>query len=500
MEGDGDRATHLRYSGLLVFASKITTAFTGLYFMWILARNLTQQEFGGVYFINGVLAFFLFFSGVIPYWSSREVAVRKGGAYVSLLSNLFLSLPFTLVYLGLAGMFSAEGHVPYLAVLVAAPIISLTFLLSSTNGSINALNPASLAGTELAGDLLKIVLALFLVVSLKLGLVGAEASISAAYLASAVYSFRSLRKLAHENVMWDVRRVARWLSLSWLIAASSVVSYFYNGLDKFLLGLISEPALGAYGMALLLASQLNPVSSISTALYPHVLRAGGEDKKASRDLLALTLTFSVPMLFGLVFFSVPLLSVFSRKYAQLSALPLFSLAAAYFISSTFFSFLDSLIYGGERVDIGVRDLFRSKFFQGFLMQLVVLAVMIPVMWEAGLKFGALGMSIAVLIGALLKLLGRLLIAGKRASGVFPHRTFFNSLVSASLMSAVLVCLPHGRSLLVIAEVFLGAAIYFGLMYLLDRQFRGYAFYVRNKLVGSKRRRWGSARVERLLLS
>lgn len=466
----------LRYSGLVVFLSKVATAFTGLYFMWLLARNLTQSSFGGVYFINGTLAFFIFFAGVIPYWSTRDVATGRGGAYVSLTFNLVMSVPFLVMYVIMASYFAGQGHISDLALLAASPIIILTFTLSSMTSTINALSPQSLAGMELLGDIIKIVAAFFLVLSFRLGLVGAEISISAAYLTSVVYAYVKLRKIVHEKTMWDFQRIKKWLSLSWLVAFSAIISYFYGGLDKYFLGIISETELGTYAIALLLARQLNPVSSLSTALYPHILRAGGEDKKASRDVLALILIFSVPMVFGLIIFSSPLLSIFSKHYALVSKWPLLLLAIAYFISSSFFSFFDSLIYGSEKIELTSRQLFQSKFFQGLLMQATVLAVMAPVMWVLAVRFGAVGMAFAILIGSMLMLTGRIFIAGKRIRGIFPLDSFLRSVLSSIIMSFILLLLPRSHSYIIILDVFVAAVVYFASMYVIDKRVRAYSKY------------------------
>ncbi|MDP7975456.1 MAG: hypothetical protein ACP5UI_01935 [Thermoprotei archaeon] len=481
----GTGGIRLRYSGIFIFAAKLSTTITGLIFMWILARFLPQSGFGGVYFISGILLYFTFPASVVPYWAAREIAVGKGGAKTSLAFNLLLSIPFFLGFLLLSPLLAAKGDVPTVALLAASPMVPLTFAISSFNNTVGVVRPAQLAGRDLAGDLVKIGFAVALVVVMKFGLPGAELSLSSAYVASAAYLYRRYREIEGQESRAEWRRALKWVALSWVTLLTGALSSFYAGADKLLLGLISEQQLGAYGAALLLSSQLSAVSGLSSALYPYVLRSG-ELEKGTRQVGDLTLMFSIPMLFGLLTFGRQLLSVLSRHYgvASLSLLPM--LAAAYFITSSFYPLMDSVVLGSEKVDIAPRELRSSKFFGYLLLQALSLLVMLPIMWILALFYGALGMSVAVLAGAVLKLTGRFIIGKGKLKALFSPALAAKFITSSLLMSALLLILPSRGTMQVLLDVLMGAAVYFTVLIALDSGLRhtfvsGFRAFLRDEI-------------------
>ena len=62
------------YSGLFFFVVGIITILTGLVFMLIITRTLSQQEFGTWTLIMGLIVYVTIIEPIGSYWVTREIA------------------------------------------------------------------------------------------------------------------------------------------------------------------------------------------------------------------------------------------------------------------------------------------------------------------------------------------------------------------------------------------------------------------------------------------
>jgi hypothetical protein len=92
----------LKYSGLVVFASKLLSVATGLVFTLMIARNITTEEYGIFGNISDILGYFTLLAGVLPFWTARFVARdHAGSAKTGLISNMLISVISASIYLTL---------------------------------------------------------------------------------------------------------------------------------------------------------------------------------------------------------------------------------------------------------------------------------------------------------------------------------------------------------------------------------------------------------------
>ena len=94
------RDIRLQYTGYIIFAAKLIAVATGLIFQYMIARAATKPEYDIYFNLNDVLAYFTLLAGVVPFWVMRCVARGKEGATkTGLVTNLIISLIFTIAYL-----------------------------------------------------------------------------------------------------------------------------------------------------------------------------------------------------------------------------------------------------------------------------------------------------------------------------------------------------------------------------------------------------------------
>ena len=83
----------LRYSGLVVFTSRLISIAAGLAFVLMIIRNVAEEQFGIWGNLSDVLSYFILLSTVFPFWATRFVARKHAGsARTGLVANTLISI------------------------------------------------------------------------------------------------------------------------------------------------------------------------------------------------------------------------------------------------------------------------------------------------------------------------------------------------------------------------------------------------------------------------
>lgn len=69
-----DKGVRLRYSGLIIFSSRVLSTAVGLAFALIVVRRLSPVDYGLWQFIGALAPYFTLPSTSLPYWALRDVA------------------------------------------------------------------------------------------------------------------------------------------------------------------------------------------------------------------------------------------------------------------------------------------------------------------------------------------------------------------------------------------------------------------------------------------
>ena len=90
------------YSGLIGLAIGLSTVITGLIFILIVTRSLTQEELGTWGLIGGLITYVVILEPMISYWSTREIARDINSGKTAVISSGVFSIVGALAFLLIA--------------------------------------------------------------------------------------------------------------------------------------------------------------------------------------------------------------------------------------------------------------------------------------------------------------------------------------------------------------------------------------------------------------
>jgi len=351
----------LRLSGALMFAANLVGYLTGFLFTVFITRRLSEEEFGVWALIGSFITYSLLPFNLVGSWISRDAA--RGKRILSSAAALFLLLtPISIIIyfsiaLGSAAAINYDPGIIALGIIVLIPYILLTLGTAIQTGYA----PQNLGIARIIFEISKVAIAFYLVVTLRLGLLGAFLSLSIAYLLQATLLLKKSKPLFQ-------KQISRNLITKWVKGAPiNVIQALNNALavtDTVLIGLITGSAIATgYWQAAVTASTLVASSSLlMTGLAPRLLSGGSQ-----RDLdkvLDFTMMLAIPMLFGFLVLSKDILWILRPTYsAAWIAASLLAIRGVAGILSRL-GFLT--VFGTDEFDKGenvsLKDYFKSRIF------------------------------------------------------------------------------------------------------------------------------------------
>lgn len=405
----------LRFTGFISFAVRIGSLLTGLAFSIIVARRLSEEDFGAWAYVGRLVSYFAATASFVSFWAGRDAGRGRRPLKTALVGSGVMVVPLSLVYLAVVG-FSAHaiGRESWV-VMLGLMQLPVLHLLNTADGVSYGHRPTASAYALATFEVVKLLLALLMVHLLGLGLFGVFASISIAQMVQL-----SVLVYLQRDVMGGLNLgdFLRWLK-GFAIPLLGFVTGFVYGLDVFLGGVIYGSALplSYWQAALTIALVVSYYNNLVVGLYPALLSGGGS--REVEKVFRFAMMLGTPLLFGALFLGKDLLLLLRPAYAE-AAPVLYVLAVSYWIGGlgTLFS---SIVGGKEevdrRVDVSFQDYLKSKLFRytlialflsaGYVTAFSVVTVMArlggwgPVDTAYGWSYVHLGMSVAgVVIGYL----------------------------------------------------------------------------------------------------
>jgi len=460
----------LTYTGIKYFILRFIAYLIGIAFPIYVARLLPATEFGIYGFIASLWGVFDVFKNMIPFWAGRMIARGENLAKSSLISNFLISLPLSIIYLSLIPLYPSISNNYYSIYILSVLYLPITYPLAGLRAYISMRKTDKLGYEPIIFNLTKVSIGLIIVYLL--GLTGAIQTILFGYLLILIYYLKLSVKEFEERVEFE--RVIEWVKGSWYVLALSVSLVFYNNLPVLMLGFLNESSLGAYYAAVKVASWITLTTGLSVALTPRLLSEAGGMGDVERAL-SLLLMFSTPMLVGIFALNTGIIHLLGgRKYMD-ALIPLFLLALARYINVLATVGINTIL-GFEKFDkyfkVDLRELIRSDMLKVLFARylgLIVLAASIIILYPLYLIDG-LALSVLIASITLFIIVSAIFI---RKLGSLPRigGRLLKYSISSAIMGLIVYILPKYRSLLVILSVFIGAGIYFTVLYLIDREFR-----------------------------
>jgi len=349
------------YSGLLAFVVGLISVFTGLFFVLMVTRRLSPEEFGTWALMGTTIGYFLISERIISFWSTRQIARNEDVGRTSLTSSIVFSIgavPFYLATIfGIAQTSNAQLEPMILGALLL-PVIFVSLSLESIN---IGHKPQVVSYGLLLFEILKIPIGLGLVVILDLGIEGAIIAILLAYIGKIILQLYFARPKIKGRLQKS--HLIRWLKLSWLPAYSHI-SKLIQSVDVLLYILITGSVLGVayYTAALTIAKVVEHSLKVSTALYPKLIAKGNYDH--IRENFTLLLYFTIPLLGIAVIFSKPGLFALNPAYEPAFFIAIILSFRWFFLILR--AVLDQVLRGIDTVDVEknvkFKQLLKSNLF------------------------------------------------------------------------------------------------------------------------------------------
>ena len=376
----------LRLSGALMFAANLIGYLTGFLFTVFVTRRLSEEEFGVWALIGSYITYSLMPFNLVSTWISRDAARGKkilssAAALYALLTPISLIIYFSMAF-GSAAVINYDPWTMALGVMILVPYILLSLGTAIQSGYA----PQNLGIARILFEISKVIIAFYLVVILRMGLIGAIISLSIAYLIQAIMLLERSKPLLQ-------RRVSRELVMKWVKGAPintvQIVSNVLGATDIVLMSMITGQAMIAgYWRAAAAASALVTSSSaLMTGLGPRLISGGSQ-----RDLdkaFDFTMMIMTPLLFGFMVLSRDILWILRPAYSSVwMAACLLALAG---VIRTLGSFGAVAVSGMDRFDqvdeLSMREYLKSRIFALNKLNLVVTALYVAAVAIYLLVFG-----------------------------------------------------------------------------------------------------------------
>jgi len=342
------------YSGLFFFIVGIITILTGLAFMLIVTRSLTQQEFGTWTLISGLIFYITLVQPITSYWIVREVARGEKSAKTGIISSGMFSSFGIALFIIISFFVSAQTDTVQNVLFFAAIMIPVLFL-NDVFLSINmGFKPQVASFGKFALEISKIPLALFFIYFLDLGVEGVILSVTLAHIPSIVL----LAYSARSRITGTIKRefIKKWIKLSWIPLYPGIYSLL-RSIDVLVFSLITGSVLGLayFGAALSVSSLVMQSTTISSAVYPKLLSDGKSE--FLQDTVTKILFFAIPLSAISITFARPGLFALNPIYEI--AFPLVIIITLRLTLATINRAFENFLKGVEKVDLNPKSTFKN---------------------------------------------------------------------------------------------------------------------------------------------
>ena len=469
----------LRYSGLIVFASKLLSVATGIAFVLMITRTVSEVEFGIWGNISDVSSYFVLLAAVLPFWTTRFVARNyAGSARTGLVANIFISVASASIYLALLPIILLALQIgaayTILYTVISIEILEL-YTISALEAVLLAKQPQAIGYGLLIYEVCKVILGLILIIQLRLGLLGAIYSMISSYVIQIVFYTKLTAKELKESVKWTYLR--EWLKAS-LINIYNIVGNNIATFTLIFLFIYGESARSYYGAAVTIASVVAYSTFLAYALYPKLLSES--NTKDVSTSLKIVLMFAIPMTTGAMVLSDSYLTILGLVYRD--AIPVLLLLAISALCSSLSQVFNTVVMGTERLDakakIPFMELTKSRIFQIFTLPYIQSAITLPTTFFALFYVAKTQLEAATYLALISLVVGvamlvcRYIIARKCLTFNFPWKNVAKYIIASAVMAAPLLAIPHPtRLLLTLGFTFLGGIIYFGILATIDQEAR-----------------------------
>jgi len=484
----------------MAYGTRIMSIFTGLMFSIIVTRRLTEADFG-IWQIVGLMASYVLFPASISnYWITRYIARGVKVAKTGLIMNLTIAPIASIAYILASIPIAQRIQSPLAYFLVAGIQIILYYAISTLESIAQGIRPEVQSYGFFVFEVAKVVLAIWLVMESRLGVIGAILAITFAQIAQIFLLAFMIKDAMIGN--FDKELAKRWLKVFWLPIFGSLPRILYSFDGLIVPALTGSPIPLTYFKVPDIISTIVTYSGLlAIALYPKLLGGGGKrDVEAS---IRFVLMFGIPMSFGAFVLARPLLYLLNPTYADLLWILRAMIPAS--LIFTLSGIFGTILVGTEKVELNVnykfKDFMKSKLFivplityvsSAFYILGLIILVYVSNIWGFDYIFLALVWAVLSLTVTLFSTLYKWILAKRAMDFKFPFINLLKYLFCSGIMAILLQLLKFNLayiptfSIYIVAVLTLigfGAFVYLITLSMIDREFRHIALATLNSLKG-----------------
>ena len=476
------------YSGLISFFVSIIGVITGTFFVIIVTRQLSPEDFGLWTLIGSLVSYVTIINPVITYWTTRQIARDEDVGKSAISTSGLFSIGGSITYIIIVFAVSLTLDVDLSILLLSVLLVPVFFIERILNSITMGYKPQISSYGILAFESTKVPLGFLLVYNLEFGIIGALITT----ILSSLVKIIILALMTREKLCGTIKKnvIKFWFRLSWLTLYMSLFG-FIRRLDVLFFSVITGSVSGlAYWGAATAATNLVSYSSrISQGLYPKMIATG--EKTFAEINLQRTLFFAIPILAATIIFAKPVLNILNPIYVD-GAIIVIILGLRSFVAILMgFSF--SMIESFEKIDMNKNATFK-EFVDSKLFLVPTLNIIHSVIYVAAIVsfFLILGSGKSdvylVTIWSLIFFLVYIpfviysfIFINNNYKIKFPIKHLLKYSAIATLSSIIIFSLTENFLELkeniyeflpeFLPYIFLGGGIYFGISYLADKDTR-----------------------------
>tara|TARA_B110000438_G_scaffold302301_1_gene359584 strand:+ start:664 stop:2151 length:1488 start_codon:yes stop_codon:yes gene_type:complete len=368
----------VNYSGLISFGTGLINLCTGLIFIIIVTRLLSQQDYGLWGLISSLFVYGTIVSSFINFWTIRDIARGKNIGKTSIVSSGLFSTVGLSIYFVIALFVAPQSSTEINMFIIAGIFIPINFLNKAISSINTAWNPQITSYGTMIYGVVSIPLALFFIYFLNWSVIGIIISISMAQSINIIFQVIYARKKIKDKINFGVLK--RWIKIS-AIPIYPRISFLLHTSDVVIFAVITGSVIGVsyYTAAIIIANLVGYASGISNSIYPKLL-SGDKGKVISSNLTLLSY-FVIPMLFLTITFAKPGLFLLNPIYE----IAIFVVVVSAFRMLFFHlnNIFESFLIGVEDVDkeskLTFKTYIKSRLFLIPTLRLIQYAIYIVVL-------------------------------------------------------------------------------------------------------------------------
>lgn len=349
------------YSGLIAFAVRLVSIFTGFIFILIVTRQLTEQEFGTWTLVGSLIAYVVIIEPVISYWVTRETARNTPSGKTAVGTSGIFSIGAIFAYILISFLVGHQSDADVEVLFFAVILVPLMFIDKTLRGINSGWRPHVNSYGFLVIEITKIPIAFYLLYFMNMGVKGAIIATTVGYAINVgLLAYYARPKIKSKFRILFVRK---WFKLSWLPLYREIPVVVFLS-DVIIFSIITGSVIGiAYiTAARAVTSIVAHTSAISRGVYPKLLE-GGKQEYLQENLMRV-LFFAIPFTALTITFARPVLYALNPIYEI--AVPIVLLLAPRTFFSTINKVLWAALQGIEKIDVKesatFKEYIKSKLF------------------------------------------------------------------------------------------------------------------------------------------